>query len=344
MSGSKDGPNETLPPSAQLVQMATAHWVSRIVYVAAKLNLADRLAAGPKSADDLAGPTETHAPSLYRLMRTLANLGILSEGSGRRFALTPLGEALKTGAPGSARASILTIASDWWFRGFGELMYSVETGKSGFEKSLGMPVFDWFAQNPQEASLFSETMIGFHGAEPAAIAASYDFSGFETIVDVGGATGHLLTTVLAAYPAPRGILFDLPHVVRDAPALIQARGLTGRIEIEPGSFFDGVPSGADAYLLSHIIHDWSEEQCLTILGHCRRAMRPGGRVLIVEMVLPEGNAPHPGKLLDLMMLVGPGGQERTEREYVALLTKAGLRLERVVPTGSPVSVVEAASD
>jgi hypothetical protein len=321
--------------------MATAHWVSQIVYVAAKLSLADHLAKGPKSADELAGPTKTHAHSLYRLMRTLANLGNLSEDPTHRFALTPLGDALKTGAPGSARASILTLASDWMSRGFGQLLYSVQTGKSGFEQSLGMPIFDWLRNNPEVASMFSETMIGIHGAEPPAVAAAYDFSGLTTIVDVGGATGNLLTTVLASYPKARGILYDLPHVVRDAPALIQARGLAARITIESGSFFERVPSGGDAYLLSHIIHDWTEDQSLTILGHCRRAMKPGHRLLIIEMVLPAGDTPHPGKILDMMMLVGPGGQERTEQEYGALLGKAGLGLTRVVPTASPVSVLEA---
>src|SRR5262249_37851907 len=155
--------------------------------------------------------------------------GILTEGHDRRFGLTPLGEALKTGAPGSARASVLTIASDWWMLGFAELSYSVRTGRSGFEKSLGMPIFDWLARNPEKASLFSETMIGFHGEEPAAVAAAYDFSKVGTIVDVGGATGHLLATLLQRYPTPRGILFDLPHVVRDAPALLEARGLARRV-------------------------------------------------------------------------------------------------------------------
>jgi hypothetical protein len=321
--------------------MAMGHWVSRIVYVAAELGLADRLADGPKTADQLAGPTGTHAPSLYRFMRSLANLGILTEDRGRRFGLTPLGQALRTGAPGAARSSILTIASEWWARGFNQLLYSVQSGKSGFEKALGMPIFDFLAQNPEDASLFSETMIGFHGAEPPAVAAAYDFSGRSTVVDVGGATGHLLTTILAAYPNTRGILFDLPHVVRDAPALIESRGLTDRVTIQSGSFFETVPAGGDAYLLSHIIHDWSEEQCLTILGHCRRAMHRDARLLLIEMVLPEGDAPHPGKMLDLMMLVGPGGQERTAPEYEALLGKAGFRLGRVVPTASPVSVVEA---
>jgi hypothetical protein len=334
------GMNEAPPPHAVLIQMGTAQWVSRILYVAAHLGLADRLAQGAKSAEELAGPTGTHAPSLHRLMRALGNLGVLTEDSAGRFSLTPLGAALKTGAPGAARASILTLASPWISQGFDHLLYSVQTGKSGLEKALGMPIFDWLARNPEAASLFSETMVGFHGEEPAAVASAYDFSGLSTIVDVGGATGNLLTAVLGENPAARGILFDLPHVVRDAPALIQSRGLTGRVSIESGSFFERAPSGGDAYLLSHVIHDWSEEQCLTILGNCRKAMKPGGRLLIVEMVLPPGNEPHPGKMLDIMMLVGPGGQERTASEYEALLRKAGFRLTRVVPTPSAVSVVE----
>ena len=199
-------------------------------------------------------------------MRTLANLGILTEEVTHRFALAPLGDALKTGAPGSARATILTIASDWHSRGFKSLLYSVETGKSGFEKSLGMPFFDWLSNNHEGASLFNETMIGVHGEEPRAVVAAYDCSDLTTIVDVGGGTGNLLTTILANYPQSRGILYDLPHVVRDATALIQARGLVERVTLVAGSFFESVPSGGDAYLLSHIIHDWSEEQCLTILG------------------------------------------------------------------------------
>lgn len=206
---------------------------------------------------------------------------------------------------------------------------------------LGHAFFDWLGQHPEEVSLFSQTMVSFHGAEPAAVATAYDFSGLGTIVDIGGATGNLLTTILAKYPKSRGILYDLPHVVRDAPTLIQERKLTDRVTIEAGSFFERVPNGGDAYLLSHIIHDWSEAQCLTIFGHCRRAMPPASRLLIIEMVLPEGNAPHPGKMLDMMMLVGPGGQERTAEEYGSLLKKGGFRLTRVVPTDTPVSVVEA---
>ena len=330
-----------LPPHAQLVQMATAHWMSHILYAAAKLNLADHLAQGPKPADELAALTKTHAPSLRRFMRTLAHLGLVAEQGRAQFALTPLGEALKTGAPGAARSAILTLASPWMTSGWERLLESVQTGRPGLEQALGMPIFDWLAQRPEEASLFSETMVSFHGAEPAAVAVAYDFSNMATIIDVGGATGNLLSAILGKYPRSRGILYDLPHVVRDAPKLIHGRGLADRVAIEAGSFFERVPEGGDVYLLSHIIHDWTEEQCLTILGHCRRVMKPTSRVLIVEMVLPAGNEPHPGKMLDMMMLVGPGGQERTEPEYRALLDNAGLHLTKVVPTDSAVSVMEA---
>jgi hypothetical protein len=332
---------EAPPPHAQLIQMGTAYWVSRLVHLAAELCLADHLAQGPQTADVLAGVTRTHAPSLYRVMRTLASIGVLTEDAEHRFGLTPLGEALKTDAPGSARASILTLGGDYVARAWEQLSYSVQTGKPGFDKAHGAPIFDWLAAHPREASLFGETMIGFHGAEPAAVAAAYDFSGLSTVVDVGGGTGNLITTILGKQSGPRGVHFDLPHVVPEASALIQSRRLTERVTMQSGSFFESVPAGGDAYLLSHVIHDWNEEQCSTILGNCRRAMKPGSRLLIIEMVLPPGDAPHPGKLLDMMMLVGPGGQERTAEEYRVLLGKSGFRLTRVIPTASAVSIVEA---
>jgi hypothetical protein len=204
-----------------------------------------------------------------------------------------------------------------------------------------MPIFDYFAQHPEDGALFSESMVGFHGAEPLAVAEAYDFSPFEVVVDVGGATGNLLSEILRHNPGPRGILFDRPHVVQDAPALLEARGVKDRVTIEAGDFFESVPTGADAYVLSHVIHDWNDSQCATILSHCRKAMRSEGRLLIVEMVLPPGDAPHLGKLMDMVMLTFPGGQERTEAEYAALLATSGFRLESVVPTVSAVSVVEA---
>jgi SAM-dependent methyltransferase len=219
--------------------------------------------------------------------------------------------------------------------------YSLKTGKSGFAEAWGMPVFEFLARNPEEAALFSQAMVGFNGAEPLAVAQAYDFSGFEIVVDVGGATGNLLAEILCSYAGPRGILFDRSHVVLDAPALLKTRGVEGRVTIEAGDFFETVPAGADAYVLSHIVHDWNEDQCATILGQCRRVIKPGGRLLIVEMVLPAGDTPHLGKVMDMVMLVFPGGQERTEAEYASLLGKSGFRLNRVVPTASAVSVLEA---
>lgn len=331
---------DTLPPEAQIVEMVMAQFVSRLIHLTATLKLPDYLAEGPKTAEQLAPLTGTHAPSLYRVMRTLSSLGLFTEDDAHRFALLPLGEVLKSGTPSHATA--LIMGGDLVARSLDNILYSVQTGKTGFQNSFGMPLFDWLGGHPAEASLFHQTMVGIHGMEPPAIAAAFDFSVFKTIADVGGSTGNLLTTILARHPAPRGILFDLPHVVHDAPAFIAQRGLTNRIQVEAGSFFDRVPAGADAYILSHVIHDWNEEQCLTILGHCRRAMGSDGRLLLVEMVLPSGDTPHPGKILDVCMLALPGGEERTEAQYAALLDKAGFRLTRVVPTASLVSIVEAA--
>ncbi len=332
---------DALPPHVQVIQMATGHWVSKIIYAAAKLELADRLADSPKSADELAGPTGANAPALHRLMRTLAGLGILTQLDGGRFGLTALGESLKKGRPGSAHETVLTMAGPTFVTAFEEILHSVKTGDTGFAKAFGMPIFDYFAQHQDEASLFSQSMVGIHGGEPPAVAAAYDFSQFETIVDVGGATGNMLSAVLNAYEGPRGILYDLPHVVTDAPPSLEKSGISDRVTIETGSFFDTVPSGGDAYILSHIIHDWNEDQCLTILGNVRRAMKPGGKLLIVEFVLPEDDSPHFGKIADIIMLVVPGGQERTPTEYDGLLAKAGFKMTRVVSTETPVSIVEA---
>jgi len=330
-----------LPPHVQIIQMATAYWLSALVYTAAKLGVPDLLENGPRSSGDLAEATHTHPRAFHRFLRSLAGFGILAQQDDGRFVVTPLGEALQTGAPGAARATVLTMASPWAWGAFGELQYSLETGDPSVEKVLGMAIFDHLAAHPDEAALFSESMVGIHGAEPLAVAAAYDFSRFHSIVDVGGATGNMLAAILSAHPEPRGILFDRPHVVTDAPALLRARGVDGRVSIAEGSFFEHVPAGGDLYILSHIIHDWTEAQCLTILGNCRRAMNPGAKLLIVEFVLPEGNTPHFGKLTDMVMLTIPGGEERTVAEYDTLLGAAGFKRTRLVPTASEVSIVEA---
>ena len=339
MTDNQPMPSE-IPPHVQLIQMGRAFVISRTLYATAKLNLADHLSE-PKSAEELASPMKVHAPSLHRLMRTLASLGVLTEQADRRFALTSLGKALRTGAPGSAKSAVLFAGSPWAQRGWDHLVYSVETGKTGFEKANGMALFDYLAQHPEAASLFSEMMVGLHNQEPPAVAAAYDFSVFKTIVDVGGATGNMLAAVLNKHPGPRGILFDRPHVVTDAPALLAAKGVSDRVTIESGDFFKSVPAGADAYIVSHIIHDWDDDRCQVILRHVRDAMKPASRLLIVEMVLAPGDEPHPGKMLDMTMLSQVGGQERTEAEYDVLLRNAGFRLTHVIKTSSPASIVEA---
>ena len=330
-----------LPAHAQIIQMSTASWVSAIVHAAARVGIADHLASGPASAAELSGPMGLHAPSLHRFMRTLSGLGIVTEREGQRFELTSLGAALKTDAPGAARATLLSFSSPYFSRAWEKFVYSLETGKSGFTESAGMPMFDYLARHPDEAALFSQAMIGLSSAEAQAVAEGYDFSRFETVVDIGGATGHMLAAILSRHTGPRGILFDRAHVVRDAPALLKASGVESRVTIESGDFFEAVPSGADVYVLSHIIHDWTDDQCATILNHCRKAMAPGGRLLIVEMVIPAGDAQHLGKIYDMVMLVFTDGRERTEVEYASLLNRSGFRLNRVVPTASPVSIVEA---
>ena len=343
MSETSRGAAPVLTPHAQIVQMMMGSLVARLIYTAARLRLADHIAAAPRTAEDLAAVTGTHAPALHRLMRTLTGLGILTHDSEHHFALTPLGDALRTGAPGAALPTILTFGGPVFTRAFDEFEHSLATGETGFEKAFGLPIFNYFAGHPEDAALFNDTMIGFHGDEPAAVVAAYDFSGFRKIVDIGGGTGNLLSMILSRTPAAQGVLFDLPHVIASATPLIKERAVDDRVAHERGDFFQAVPAGGDAYVLSHIIHDWHEDQCLTILRNCRTAMAPGGRLLLVEMVLPDGDAFHPGKLLDMVMLTVPGGQERTAPEYARLLDKAGLRLVRIVPTASAVSVVEAAA-
>jgi O-methyltransferase domain/Dimerisation domain len=334
------GPVPT-PPHAQLIQMATAYWGSRALYAAATLGLADRIADGSRRPADLATETGAHAPSLHRLLRALAGLGIVAEDGDHGFSLTALGQALRSGAPGAARATVLALAGDWWWRGWEHVLHAIATGQTGMERAFGTTVFEYLAREPEEATYFNEAMIGFHGAEPAAVAVAYDFTSCETIVDVGGGTGNLIAAVLERHSHARGVLADRPHVLSEAAALIASRGLADRITLEPIDFFTSIPDRGDAYLLSHVIHDWSEDECLTILRNCRTAMKPASRLLIIEMVLPPGNAPHPGKMLDLAMLVMPGGEERTADGYAMLLARAGFEMTRVVPTRSAVSVVEA---
>jgi hypothetical protein len=321
--------------------MSMGFAVPFLLRAAAQLCLADHLADSPKTAKQLAALTNTHAPALYRLLRTLACNGVFSEDESHRFSLTPLAEPLRSNVPGSVRTSILSITGDLFVIPWSKLLYSVQTGQSSFDKYFGVPFFDHLTSNPEEAAMFSDLLIGHNISDAPAIAAAYDFSPYANIADIGGGTGHILTAVLGSHPGPRGTLFDLPLNQSAALELIQSRGMADRVTFSPGSFFESIPTGCDLYMMSHVIHDWSEQQCLTILANCHRAMSPTSRLLVIESVLPEGNTFHPGKMLDITMLASTPGQERTEPEYRALLEKANFKLNRIIPTNSAVSIMEA---
>ena len=330
-----------LTPTDQLVALASGAWVTQMIHVAAELGVADQLANGERDCTELAVACGADAETLFRLLRGLASLGIFRESGPRRFGLTPLAELLRSDHPQSLRQFARMLGEEHYLS-WNELLHSVRTGENAFRHLHGMSVFEWFALNPRRAEIFDGSMTDFSRQQTEAMLAAYDFSGLRHLVDVGGGRGELLQRVLQANGQLRGTLFDQPQVV--AGAVIPAQ-LAPRLSVQGGDFFAEAPAGADAYLLKHILHDWGDGACNTILGHIREAMAPGARVLIIEPVIPPGNDPFPGKLLDLNMLVmTEGGRERTAEEYACLLERAGLRLSRIVPTASAVSVVEAVAD
>ena len=327
-------------PQEQVARLASGYWHTQAIYVAAKLGIADALAAGPKSADALAAETGTHPRALYRLLRALASLGIFAEDDGCRFTLTPMAECLRSGVPGSVR-SLCVMRGDWQYEAWGQLLHTVRTGEPGFEKVFGQPLFDHLTAHPEKGAIFDDAMTGVHGRETAAMLDAYDFSGFGVLADIGCGNGEVLTSVLNRYPETRGVFFDLPAVIERTRANVEAAGLSARCEVVAGDFFATVPAGADAYLLRHIIHDWDDEESVTILRNCRRASAGRGKLLLVEGVVPPGNGPSLSKFFDLAMMVLPGGMERTEAEYRDLLARGGFALRRIVPTATWVSVIEA---
>jgi hypothetical protein len=329
------------PPEAALVQLVLGKCISMAISVVAKLRVADLLAEGPMTLADLATETKTHAPSLYRVLRPLAAAGIFIEQADGRFALTPMGGYLRTGVKGSLRGMADFFGSDWSWRAWGHLLETVRTGRTAFDRVFGEPVFDYLGKRPDESAVFNEGMTGFSSNIAPAVAEAYNFAAFKTIVDVGGGHGVLLKTILQAYPRVNGIVFDSPHVVVGAEEAIAKSGLTGRCRAVGGDFFQGVPTGGEAYLMKHIIHDWPDDRATTILRNCRKGVKPGGKLLLVEVVIAPGDAADLGKVIDLEMLVIAGGRERTEVEYRQLLAGAGWRLTRVLPTTSPTQIVEA---
>jgi O-methyltransferase domain len=334
---------QELPPPFALFRMVTAYYVSRAVHVAAKLGIADLLAEGPRGHDELAKATGTHADSLRRVLGLLASAGVFSEEEDGRFALTPIGACLRSDAPGSMRATALLfggITQQAW----GDLRHSVETGEPAFRRVFGMDSFDYIAQHPDEAANFDAAMAGFTRRVAVAVAEAYDFSPFRRIVDVGGGNGALLAGILSANPTLAGVIFDLPHVAARAGEQTRELGLEGRCEIVGGDFFKEVPSGGDAYLLKHVIHDWNDDRAVDILKSCRRAMGAEARLLIIEGVYPpridQSDESRGAAANDVNMLVCTGGRQRSEAEFRRIYDAAGFRLTRMVPTQAPVKVIE----
>jgi SAM-dependent methyltransferase len=331
---------EAPPPSEVLTQMMGGYWISQAIYVAAELGVADLLADGPRTATELAELTGGQGDALYRVLRALASIGVFTEDPMRRFGLSALGERLRTTVPGSQRGFAIMNGAEL-YRSWGHLLDAVRTGEEGFRSAFGVPVFQYLAERPDRAKVFDSGWAAAHGGETEPMLDAYDFSGFRSVVDIGGGNGSLLAGLLRRHPSVEGTLFDLPGVVERARASLTDPGLRNRLRFAAGDFFESVPPDADAYIMRHVIHDWQDPEAVTILRNCRDAMKAEAKLLLVEFVVPAGSGPSFGKWLDLMMLIA-GGRERTEEEYAGLLTQAGLRLTRVVPTAHDIGLVEAA--
>jgi hypothetical protein len=325
------------PPSAVLGQLINGYWASYSIIAAARLGVADALDDTPTPVARLAERTGADAGALYRLLRALASLGIFREEGERVFAHTPTSQLLRKDVPGSMHG-LAVATSLMHLRAWPELGHSLRTGETAFKQVFGSEVFDWMPTSPEAARAFDAAMAGYTNSVGNAVAAKYDFSRFSTIADIGGGSGALLAILLGKFAGPRGITFDLPHVTERARAFIDQSGLGARLDAVGGDFFAAVPT-ADCYTMKMILHDWDDDKSRTILRTLRKSIAPGGRLCVIESVIPPGNAPSPAKLLDINMLVMTGGRERTEAEYGALFADANFRLTRVVPCG-PADLIE----
>jgi hypothetical protein len=345
MSITSNGPTPSARPidrdaQASLMRLTIGYRVSQMLYVVAKLAIADLLAGGPRTCQELARLTDSDAPSLYRVLRALADTGVFREQADGHFTLTASAELLRSEVPGSVRGYVIMQGEDWIWDAWGRALHSVQTGEPAFNQLYGVDFFTYLDGHPDAAEVFNSGMTGRAAAADVTVVQAYDFSGMRTIVDIGGGHGLLLSSILESYPAARGELLELRSVADGAREGIAAAGLAARCKVVGGDFFTSVPNGGDCYILANVIHDWDDEPAVAILRNCHRAMATGARVLIIEALLPTGNEPHPGKIGDLQMLVISGGRERAEAEYGVLLVSSGFRLGRVIRAASPVSVVE----
>ena len=323
-----------------LDRMIEGYQDTQFVALAARLGIADLLDDGPLTSDQLADATGSDPDALYRVLRVLAVRGVFAELPERRFAITPLSDLLRTQHPASRR-EVAVFDAGPWYRAYGALAHTVATGENAFRHVHGVSLFEYLADHPDEGRMFDRRMTNFSSAEIPLIVEAYDFSGARTVVDVGGGEGRLLTAILGAHPALRGVIFDQPHVVAGAEQGLRDGGVADRCTIVGGDFFQSVPAGADLYLLKWIIHDWEDDDAVKILSNCARAMDPAGRVVLAEIVIGAANSGDDGPLLDVHMMVLPGGRERTEAEFAQLFAAAGLRLTRVIVTSGIMCLLEA---
>jgi hypothetical protein len=328
-------------PRERLQRMLPDIRVIQMIYVAAKLGIADLLGEGPATVDELAKACSAHAPSLYRLLRALASLGIFTEAAPMKFGLTDLAELLRSDVPGSIKNKALWLGEPWRWRPFGELLFSVRTGQPAFEHIFGQKIFDYLHADQEANAIFNRTMTEMTLIQGAALAEVYDFSRASKVVDIGGGHGALLSGILKRYPESQGVLFDNPAVLEGAGSLLSTAGILERCQLVGGSFFGDLPRGGDIYILKHILHDWDDERALSILRNCRAAMEQQAKLLIVEWVIPPGNTQHHGKIVDIGMLAIFGSQERTAEEYRELLSKAGFKIKSILPTPATVDIIEA---
>jgi hypothetical protein len=334
-------PAQRQQAAGQIFEIISGFWLSRSLQVFATLGIADLLAEGPQSSAELAAATDTHPEAVYRLLRGLASAGIVQELPGRIFEAGPVSDMLRRDQPGSLRSSVMTELGLVHYTSWGHLIDSVRTGGIAFDKTFGMNAWEYLQGHPDMAALFDDSMTKITEVLQPAIAKAYDFTPFRRVVDVGGGQGRLLSDILTASPEARGVLADRAQVIEESRHVLAQHPTRHRIELVPTDFFHSVPAGGDLYTLKWIIHDWAEPLALQILNNIRAAMAPGAKVLLFETVLPEANTRHFGPFMDLNMLVMTGGCERRASEYAELLQKAGLRQTRVIPTESPVSIVEA---
>lgn len=329
-----------VPPPVQMVQLLAGFQISQALYAAAALGVADLMVAGPVPVGVLSEQAGAHAPSLQRLLRTLASAGVFTEPEPGVFALTPLGSTLTRGQPGSMR-DLAIMWMETHYAPFGELVHTVRTGEPAADHLYGQPFFSWLSGQPEQVARFTGAMANLTSGIKNAAVPYLPLDGAQTIADIGGADGTMLAAILSGRPGLRGILFDLPYVVADAPKTLGEHGLTDRVDCVGGDFFESVPAGADTYLLSFVIHDWPDEAARRILANIASAGGRGARLAMIEFVVPPGDAPHMSKMIDLTMLGMLSGRERREEDWRELLTSAGFTGIGVIPTGTPLSVIHA---